>query len=92
MGIAVTISEAAKAQADVLVASGHYTSIEQAIEAGLQRLDDDWNDDEDPSLLDLSPEDREAVAEGFADARAGRVIQAEQVYAELRARFGKTRA
>lgn len=90
MGVLVTISEAAKAQADALVADGTYESVQDALEAGLQRLKDD--SDEDLSLLDLSDEDRAAIAEGLADAKAGRVIPAEQVYAELRARFGKVRA
>lgn len=91
MGVAVTISEAAKAQADALVSEGLYESVQQALEAGLQRLDDDW-EDEDLGLLDLSDEDRAAIAEGLAQLKAGQGIPAEEVFAELRARFGQARA
>lgn len=86
MGVLVTISEAAKAQADALVAEGLYGSVQQALEAGLERLDDDW-EDEDLSLLDVSDEDRAAIAEGLADAKAGRVLPADEVFQRLRAKF-----
>ena len=86
MGVLVTISEAAKAQADALVADGLYETVQQALEAGLQRLDDD-DRDEDLSLLDMSDEDREAIAEGLADIKAGRVMPADEVFDRLEAKF-----
>ncbi|PTS73898.1 hypothetical protein DBR17_17605 [Sphingomonas sp. HMWF008] len=89
MTVMVAISEAAKARADALVLSGRYESIEHAIEAGLSQLD---LEDDEVDLDALSPEDRAAVEEGLADIAAGRVIPAEQVYAELRARFGSSGA
>ena len=84
----VAISDAAKACADQLVLEGRFETLEQAIEAGLHWLQNPWFDEE-VDLDDLPLEDREAVEEGLADIAAGRTIPAEQVFAELEARYGK---
>lgn len=58
----------------------------KAVEAGVWRLKDDW-DDEEVDLEDLSPEDRAAVEEGLADIAAGRTVPAEQVFDRLTAKY-----
>lgn len=93
MTVSISISDTAKALADALVASGRFATVDEAVEAAIWRLDPpSEKEDEDLSRLDLSPEDRDAIAEGLADAKAGRLIPAEEIYAELRTRFGKVRA
>lgn len=88
MATVVTISDEARAYADGLVREGRYETLDQAVEAGVWGLQDHW-DDEAVELDDLSPEDRAAVEEGLADIAAGRTVPAEQVFAELKARYGK---
>lgn len=86
MTIMVAISEAAKADADALVSSGRFGTVEQAIEASLSFLREGWIDDE-VDLDALSPEDRAAIEEGLADIEAGRVIDADEVFDRLIAKY-----
>lgn len=86
MTIMVAISEAAKASADALVASGRFSTVEQAIEASLNFFKEGWIDEE-VDLDDLSPEDRAAVEEGLADIEAGRVVDADEVFDRLIAKY-----
>ncbi len=79
-----------------LVESGRFTSIDAAVEAALEQFED-WDDEIDPdaeadALLNVSPEDREAIREGLRDFKEGRVLTAEQVFGELHARFGAPRS
>lgn len=86
MGISVTISEAAKARADALVLSGRYDSVDEAVEAGLRRLED-YEEDVEVDLDDLPPEHRAAVERGLADAEAGRLVDGEQFLSRLIAKY-----
>ena len=79
---------------------GYYDSVEQTLEAGLRRLIEPAVDDDDEidpdaeadALTDVSEEDREAIREGLRDCKEGRTYTADQVRAEMRARFGTIRA
>jgi predicted transcriptional regulator len=82
----ISISAEAKAAADEMIRNGEVTSFDQLVRAALRHDPDGWIDE--PLDLDsLSAEDRAAVEQGLADVAAGRVYPAEQVFAELRARF-----
>jgi len=69
------------------VAEGRFESIEDAVEALVA-------DDRAEAALD--EEDlswaKPYIEEGLADLEAGRTIPAEQVYAELRAKFSRSRS
>lgn len=82
MGMMVQLSDGGTAIAEDFVGRGRFASIEDAVDAALCLLSDEAVD-----LDDLSPEDRAAVEEGLADIAAGRVHDAEEVFAELIARF-----
>ena len=89
MASSVTIGDAAKAHADALVRGGRYDSFDEAVEAGLRRLEDDEEDVEDVEvdLDDLPPEHRAAVEAGLAAAEAGEVVDGEAALAEPQARY-----
>ena len=90
MTTVISISAAAKAHADALIRSGQATSFEQVIMAALQHDPNGWMDE--PVDLDSLPaEHRAAVEEGLADIAAGRVVPAEQAFAEVRARIAAMR-
>ncbi len=65
------------------VAEGRFESIEQAVELLLEdsRLNQEILDKTDLSLA------KPYIDEGLADLEAGRVVPAEEVFAELRKRF-----
>ena len=86
MTIMVAISEAAKANADALVSSGRFDTVEQAIEACLSFFKEGWIDEE-VDLDDLSPEDRAAVERGLAAVTAGDVVDGETFLNELSAKY-----
>lgn len=86
MTTVVSINDEAKARADQLIRSGQYTSFDEVVRAALRESTDGWIDQE-IDLDDLSPETRAAVEEGLADIEAGRVHDAEEVFAELRERY-----
>jgi antitoxin ParD1/3/4 len=69
------------------VDQGRFGSVEEAIEALVL---DDQMAQEALDRTDLSWA-QPYIDKGIADAEAGRVIPAEEVYADLRARFGRTR-
>ncbi len=91
MAATVMLSDQARTDAEELVREGRFETLDQAVEAGLRFLRDPWVDEE-VDLDDLDPETRAAVERGLADIDAGRVIPAEQVFAELKARFDKPRS
>lgn len=86
MTIMVAISDAAKADADALVSSGRFGTVEQAIEASLSFVNNGWID-EVVDLDDLSPEERAAVERGLAAVEAGDVVDGETFLNELSAKY-----
>jgi len=82
----VSIGDEAKARADQFIRSGKYTSFDEVVLAAIRETGDGWIDQE-IDLEDLTPEVRTAVEEGLADIDAGRVHDAEEVFAELRERY-----
>ncbi len=79
----VTISDEARATAEQLVHDGRFASVEEAFEAGMHRLKGEIDSDD----FVLSPEEIAAVDASLADIEAGRIYSADEVFAELRARF-----
>jgi len=67
----------------VQVAEGRFGSVEEAVEA---YVSDGRASDEQLDSMDLSWA-KPYIDEGLADAAAGRVYPAEEVFAELRAKF-----
>ena len=86
MATMVSIGDEAKARADQFIRSGKYTSFDEVVLAAIRETGDGWIDQE-IDLEDLTPEVRTAVEEGLADIDAGRVHDAEEVFAELRERY-----
>ena len=86
MTIMVAISEAAKASADALVASGRFDTVEEAIEVSLDLLNG-AADDAVVRLADLSSEDRAAVENGLAAFEAGDVVDGEEFFDRLSAEY-----
>ena len=82
----ITISDQAKADAEELVREGRFETVDAAVEAALHFFRNPWID-EVVDLDDLDPETRAAVEEGLADADAGRVRDASEVFDELIARY-----
>ena len=68
---------------DQIVAGGRFNSREEAIVTALQIVRHVDSGDGKP----FDPETLAAIEEGIADAEAGRLIPAEQVFAELRHRY-----
>ena len=81
MATTVTISDEAKGYAEELVKKGCYESLDQAVEAGLWRLQDD--DDHD----DLTAEEWASVEAALAEVDAGGGLTAEQVFDPLIAKY-----
>jgi Arc/MetJ-type ribon-helix-helix transcriptional regulator len=72
---------------DDLVASGRFPSREDAVREGLRLVhEQDWTDEE-VDLGTLDPETRAAIERGLADVAAGRVEDADIVFARLRERY-----
>jgi putative addiction module CopG family antidote len=69
------------------VEQGRFGSVEEAVEALVR---EDQMTQEALDRTDLSWA-QPYIDKGHADSEAGRVIPAEEVYADLRARFGRTR-
>ena len=90
MATVISISAEAIAAADALIREGRATSFDQVIAVALEHDPDGWID-EPLDFDDLSAADRAAIEEGLADIAAGRVIPAEEVFAELRARIDAMR-
>lgn len=86
MATMVTISDQAKADAEALVGEGRFQTVDEAVEAGLYFLRNPWID-EKVDLDELNPETRAAIEEGIADADAGRVRDAADVFDELIAKY-----
>lgn len=82
--VAVTIELDGEAQAyvDELVRDGRFTSREEAVRAGVSFMREQLEDE-----IELTPEIMAAIEEGLADARAGRVRPAEEVFDELLERY-----
>jgi putative addiction module CopG family antidote len=72
---------------DELVASGRYASREDVVRAGLRLVHEEEWTDEEVDLDSLDPATRAALEEGLADVAAGRVEDADVVFARLRARY-----
>lgn len=68
------------------VAEGRFSSVEDAVEALV--ADDRAQAELDATDLSWA---KPYIEEGLADLAAGRTIPAEQVYAELRAKFTRSR-
>ncbi len=85
MTTVVSIGDEAKARADQLIRSGKFTSFDELVLAAIRETGDGWIDQE-ADLDDLTPKGRATVEEGLADIDAGRVRDAEEVFAELRER------
>ena len=72
---------------DDLVARGRFPSREEAVREGLRLVhEQDWIDEE-VDLNALDPATLAAVEEGLADIAAGRVEDADVVFARLRERY-----
>ncbi|WP_158810671.1 type II toxin-antitoxin system ParD family antitoxin [Beijerinckia sp. L45] len=78
MAKTVAVTDAVEETIERLVKTGHYSSNSDVVREGVRLLDER---DKSLALLD------EAIAVGIADAEAGRVIPADEVFAELRARY-----
>jgi Arc/MetJ-type ribon-helix-helix transcriptional regulator len=87
MTVIVSISEQAKADAEQLISEGHFRSLDEAIEAGLRSLRSPAWDHDLVDLDTLAPHVRAAVEHGLADARAGRVKDADVVFDRLIAKY-----
>ena len=68
------------------VAEGRFNSVEDAVEALV--ADDRAQAELDAADLSWA---KPYIEEGLADIEAGRTVPAEQVYAELRAKFSRSR-
>lgn len=86
MSIMVAISETAKAQADALVASGRFDTVEEAIEVSLSVFNGGWID-ERVRLEELTPELRAKIEAALIDIEAGHVVDADVVFDALEARY-----
>ncbi len=82
MALSVTVGERFEKFVKEQVESGRYNNVSEVVRAGLRLLEND----EDLRKRKLAELDA-ALARGIADAEAGRVVPAEQVFAELRARY-----
>ena len=82
--VAVTIELDGEAQAyvDELVRDGRFASREEAVRAGVGFLREQLEDD-----FEITPKIAAAIEEGLADARAGRVRPADEVFDELLERY-----
>jgi Arc/MetJ-type ribon-helix-helix transcriptional regulator len=72
---------------DDLVASGRFPSREDAIRTALRLVHEQDRTDEAVDLDSLDPGTRAAVEEGLTDVAAGRVEDADIVFARLRERY-----
>lgn len=87
MATAITLDQETLRDLDELVASGRFASREEAVREGLRLVhEQDWIDEE-VDLDNLDPATRAAVEEGLADLKAGRVEDADVVFARLRDRY-----
>ena len=71
-----------QAKVDSMIGAGRFGSAEEAVRAGIMLLHDE--------ILDfaLSPEEVAAIGGGLADEAAGRLVDADEVFARLRERYG----
>jgi antitoxin ParD1/3/4 len=82
MSLSVTVGERFEKFVKEQVATGRYNNASEVVRAGLRLLENE----EELRARRLAELDA-ALARGLADAEAGRVVPAEQVFAELRARY-----
>lgn len=82
MPLSVTVGERFEKFVKEQVASGRFNNASEVVRAGLRLLE---NEEEVRAhrLVELDA----ALARGIADAEAGRVVPAEQMFADLRARY-----
>jgi antitoxin ParD1/3/4 len=78
MPISADLGIKLEAYVDTLVASGRYNSKSEVIREGLRLLQD-----RETKLKFLD----EAIEKGMADAHAGRLLPADEVFSELRERY-----
>lgn len=72
---------------DDLMANGRFASREDVVREGIRLVrKNDWTDQE-VDLDSLDPETRAAIEAGLADVEAGRVEDADIVFARLRERY-----
>jgi len=73
--MSITLSPEDQKKAEDLVASGRFSSINDALHAGLEAIE------EDPEWQEYA---RDRIAAGLEDIKAGRTVPAEEVLAKLR--------
>ena len=69
---------------DALVRGGRFASVEDVVRLGIDLV----REQEDMALVPLSDDDQAAIDTGLAELDAGLGIDADEVFAELRRRFG----
>ena len=79
MAISADLGEKLEAVVNDLVANGRYNSKSEVLREGVRLVQE-----REANLRRIDA----ALAEGFADVKAGRTRPAEEVFAELRAKYG----
>jgi len=81
MATMVRLDDEMQAKVEAMVSAGRFASNDEAFRAAVLLLHDEVLD------VALTPEEILAVRAGLEDEAAGRVYDADEVFAELRARY-----
>jgi Arc/MetJ-type ribon-helix-helix transcriptional regulator len=84
MATVLRLDEERQGYADALVREGRFASVEEVVRLGVDLV----REQEETALDPLSDADRTAIDEGLAELDAGMGIDAQEVFARLRLRFG----